>query len=106
MRLAAAELDVARGEEERVAAELEHADLERDARPGGRFLEDHAERLPGQLVAELRGVLLDVLRESEDRRDFVGGVVVDGDEVLVGHLNPLLCGFRGRADTAVRAGII
>ena len=47
-RLAAAELHVARREEQRVSAELERADLERDARSRARLHEDHGERLSGE----------------------------------------------------------
>ena len=44
-RLAPAQLDVARGEEERVPAELERADLEGDPGAGGALGEDHPQRL-------------------------------------------------------------
>ena len=47
-RLAAAELDVARREEERVSAELKRADLERHARARARLHEDHGERFSGE----------------------------------------------------------
>ena len=47
-RLAAPELDVARRQKQRVAAELERADLERHARSGGRLHEDHRERFSGE----------------------------------------------------------
>jgi len=45
-RLAAADLGPLRRQVDRVAAELEHADLERDAGARRRLLEDHAERAP------------------------------------------------------------
>src|SRR5690606_39158749 len=44
-RLPASELDVAGRQEERVPAELEGPDLERDSRPGRALLEDHRQRL-------------------------------------------------------------
>ena len=47
-RLAAAELEVVRGEVEPGAAELRDADLERDARARRRLLEDHPERPAGE----------------------------------------------------------
>jgi hypothetical protein len=47
-RLAPAELDVARREEERVPAELVGADLEGDAGAGGALGEDHRQRLAGE----------------------------------------------------------
>ena len=42
----APELDVAGRQEQRVSAELEHADFERHARSRRRLLEDHAQGLP------------------------------------------------------------
>src|SRR5438477_83232 len=50
-RLSSANLNVARGEEQRVTAELEHACFKRDARARRRFLEDHRQRLSFQRVA-------------------------------------------------------
>ncbi len=47
-RLAPAQLDVAGGEEERVPAELEGADLEGDPGAGGALGEDHPQGLPGE----------------------------------------------------------
>src|SRR3972149_419707 len=47
-RLAAVELDVVSPEEERAAAQLEHAHLERHACARGGLLEDHRERLAGE----------------------------------------------------------
>ena len=41
-RLAAPQLELALREVQRVAAQLAHADLERDARAGGGLVEDHA----------------------------------------------------------------
>ena len=84
-RLAAAELDVARGEEEGVAAELEHAGLERDARARRRLLEDHGQGLAAEGVAVALRILLDVAGQLEDLPHVVGAVVVDLDEVFVLH---------------------
>ena len=53
-RLAAAELDVAAGEEERVAAHLGHARLEADPGAGRGLLEDHPQRLAVHVVLVLR----------------------------------------------------
>ena len=46
--LAAAELHFLRGQHDRFAAELTHADVERDARAGRRLVEDHRQGLAGQ----------------------------------------------------------
>ena len=43
--LSAADLEIIGRQEQGPASELIHADLEGDARPRGRFLEDHAETL-------------------------------------------------------------
>ena len=53
-------------EVERVAAELEHPDLERHARPRGRLLEDHGQRLAAQGARVGARVGLDPAREVED----------------------------------------
>jgi len=52
-RLAAAELDVAIAEEQRVAAELVDADFERDARARARFQEEHPECLSEERLADV-----------------------------------------------------
>ena len=82
-RLAAAELDVARRQEERVAAQLVGADLERDAGAGGRLHEDHRQRLAGE------GLLLVLaaphpLGQVEEREQLGPGEVRDREEVAVG----------------------
>ena len=48
-RLAPLHLQVVDAEEDRLAAELGHARLERDPGPGAGVLEEHAERLAGQV---------------------------------------------------------
>src|SRR5690606_38285541 len=79
------ELDVAGREEERVAAELERADLEGDARAGRALLEDHGERLAGERLAAVLAEL-DAPGEVEDVVELVGAEVRDLEEIaLLGH---------------------
>ena len=85
-RLAAAELDVARGEEQGVAAELVHAHFERDPRARRGFLEDHRQGLPGERGAVFVLVFLHVRGEPEQLQDLVRGVVVHFNEVFVFHI--------------------
>jgi len=87
-RLAAADLDVLRREEESVAAELEHADLERDARARGALLEDHRERLARERAAVGVLVDLDVVREVQELADLDRAVVRDVQEVTNAHGAP------------------
>jgi hypothetical protein len=54
-RLAASELGVARREEERMTAELDHAGLEGDAGAGRGLLEDHRQRPAGERLEVLAG---------------------------------------------------
>src|SRR6185503_5851024 len=82
---ALAELDVARREVDRRAAELAHADLERDARPEARLLEDHRARAAGEERvrpprAELR---LEAPREREDRVGLVAAEIPDAEAVAL-----------------------
>ena len=82
-RLAAAELEVAGGEVERVPAELGHPDLERDAGAGRGLLEDHRERAAGEEVVLLApGLpLLEVVGEVEHRLELLAAPVGDAGEV-------------------------
>ena len=105
-RLATAELDVARGEKQGVAAELEHADLERHARARRRLLENHRQRLALQRVAKFLRILLDLPRQLEDPLDFGGREVVNFDEVLMFHLMivaSIATGFMIRRTGAISA---
>ena len=89
-RLAPAELDVAGGEEERVSAELEGADLEGDAGAGAALGEDHPQRLAGE---RLVGVVapLHAGGEIEDGEQLGAGEVGDGEEVTWGgHGEPIV----------------
>ena len=52
-RLAAPQLEVARGQVEAGASELVDPDLERDARPRRGLLEDHPERSSGEELVRL-----------------------------------------------------
>ena len=72
-RLAAADLRALAREYDGVAAELVDAHLERNARSGGGFLKDHAERLALQvrvLDAVLR-LVLELVGEVEDLEDLL-----------------------------------
>src|SRR6185437_7354182 len=79
---AASELDVARREEEGVAAQVEGADLERDAGPRARLHEDHGERLTGERLLVV-AVGAHLLGEVEERVELVAGEVGNGEEVAV-----------------------
>ena len=86
-RLAAAELDVARGEEESVTAELLGADLERNAGAGAALGEDHRQSLAGEREFGIRA------RLHPDRRIKQGlalgpGQIIKGEEVALSHAVP------------------
>jgi hypothetical protein len=85
--LVAAKLDGAGAVELRVAAEVGHRGLERDAGAGGNLLEDHAKGLVAQEVG-IVAVDLDGFLHSEaevlDRKNLLLVEVVGVDEVL-GH---------------------
>jgi len=83
-RLAAANLQVVRAEEERMAAELRHPDLERDPRPSRGLLENHREALPAQRFVRLPGLraILDARRELEEA-DQVVLDIEDRDEIAL-----------------------
>ena len=55
-RLGAAELHFRAGQEERLAAELAHADIEGDAGAGGRLFENHCQHLAGERLVSLAGL--------------------------------------------------
>ena len=70
-RLGAAELHFGAGEEQRLAAELAHADIEGDAGAGRGLLEDHRQHLAGQRLvggAGLGRLLADVASSMMVRR--------------------------------------
>src|SRR5205823_10631353 len=93
-RFAAAELDVARGEKERVAAKLKHPGFERYARAGRRLLEDHGQRLSFERVAIILRLRLDVARQLENLAHLVRRVVVNLDEVFVSHARRIVVSRR------------
>jgi hypothetical protein len=82
-RLAAAELHVARREEQRVAAQLERARLERHARARRRLHEDHRQRPPGERPLAVLAAA-HALGEREQRVELGARQVGDGEEVAVG----------------------
>src|ERR1019366_5143166 len=92
--LAASDLDVARRQKLRRAAELGHPGLEGDARPRGRLLEDHGEDLPGERRSEIPRTRLHAGREGEEGRDVGAGQVVNRDEILLEHRRPFYTGSR------------
>src|SRR5207302_8065756 len=79
VRLAAPQLAVGGTEDDRLAAQLPHRELERDARPGRRLLENERQRSPlKRTVAPPRLV---GKAEIEDVVQFGGVVLVDVEEV-------------------------
>ena len=87
--LAAAELHLSPGEHDRLAAELAHADIERDAGAGRRPVEDHRQRLAGERT---RGRLSALDPRRLDRR----GAIEDAAKLPGGKLEqieemPRLC---------------
>ncbi len=86
-RLAAAQLGVARGQEDGLAAELDHAGLERHAGTGRGFLEDHAQHAVLQRF-EQHASLAQVLQldaAADHPEQFVGGEVQQGEKVPSAH---------------------
>ncbi len=67
-----------------MAAELEHADFKRDAGPGRGFGEDHAQGLAGQQRMGDAGFGLgfELVGQIEQLEEFIGGQVVDADQVF------------------------
>ena len=77
-RFAPADLQVVGAEEKRIAAELGHADLERNAGTGARFFKDHAECFAGEQLV-LDAVLLLVFKligEVQGAGDLLGRPVL------------------------------
>ena len=114
-RLAAAELQVAGGEVERVPAELRHPDLERDAGARRGLLEDHRERAAGEEVVLLAALLalLELVGEVEHGLELVAAPVGDAGEAAAlealgggAHASADLTGtsLRARPGRAGRAG--
>src|SRR6185503_12290226 len=81
----AADLDLVGPEVEGMAAELEHADLERHARSRGRLLEDHGQRLAAQGAGVGPRIGLEPARELEDLLELLPRVVPKRDEMLLLH---------------------
>ena len=81
-RFAPLDLQVVDAEEDGLAAELGHAGLERDAGAGAGVLEDHAERLAGQVAVRLDPLahLLQADRRVEHLVDLVSGEVGVGQD--------------------------
>jgi len=81
-RLAVAQVDVVRSEEDGVAAQLCHPRLEGDPRSGRGFLEDHPQRLLVEQVARvLAGWPLDRCGAVQDGGQFLGRQVVDVEQM-------------------------
>ena len=68
-------------DEEGAAAQAVHAGFEGEAGAQRGLLEEHDHLLAGEHAAEVRGALLQHGGEAEEREDFGGGEVVDGDEI-------------------------
>ena len=84
-RLAAADLKVTVGQEQRLTAQLIHASLEGNTGTGGGLLEDHAKALVAEQVRIIT-VNLDGLLHCQakilDSQDLLFGEVVGVDEIL------------------------
>ena len=74
-RLAAADLQVTVGQEQRLTAELIHAGFEGDAGAGGGLLEDHAEALALQMaVGDIMLLFIfELVGQIEQADDLLGG---------------------------------
>ena len=95
--LALAELDFALAEGGRVAAELGHGHLERDARAQRRLLEEHAERLPLEDRPEApfpRQRLLLAGGDVENLQDVLERRAGDADEMSALHARSFTTGTR------------
>jgi hypothetical protein len=79
--LPAPDLDVARGEEQGVPTELEHADLEAHPRAGRALLEDHGQGLAGERRPVGVGLRLHSHGEAQQVVHLVGRQVVNGEEM-------------------------
>ena len=82
-RLAPPELEVGCREMERRAAELGHSDLERDARPGRRLLEDQPDGAAGEEVGRLAlgARRLQLVGEVEDLLELIASPRPDRREI-------------------------
>ena len=72
-RLAPADLQIICREKQRKAAELVHAGLKGDSRPGGCLLEDHAERfaLQDRVRDIVLGLVLQLIRKIENVKNLL-----------------------------------
>ncbi|MNZ19121.1 hypothetical protein D3C78_361450 [compost metagenome] len=86
-RLAAAELGVARREEDRLAAELDHAGLEGNPGPGRGLLEDHAQYAVLQGFVEDSSItqVLQLAAAADQADQFVGRVIQHREKVTCAH---------------------
>ena len=86
-RLAATQLGVTRGEEDRLAAELDHAGFEGQPGTGRGLLEDHPQHAVFQGLEEYAAVTqVFQLDPSTDHADqFIGGEVHQGEKVPSAH---------------------
>ena len=93
-RFAASELGIPGADEQRVSTELVHADLERDAGPGGTQLEDHGERpaLERLVVLATAPHVLEHPRAGHDSLQLVRAEVRKGEEVTSSHADSLRFG--------------
>src|SRR3990170_850120 len=89
-RLPAADLRVLRGQEERVTAQPGHRNLERDAGPGRRLLEDHRQRLPRERPDRPPRPPAPLPRRSrtDQGEDLPVGEVEDPQQVLLHDFRP------------------
>ena len=80
-RFAGADPDVAAVDGDCVAAQLRHPGLERDARPQGRFFEQHDERFPAQQNHLFAAAFLEGGRDREQAGELVGAQIGDPEQV-------------------------
>ena len=90
-RLAARDLQLVAAQHQRMAAELDDADLERDSRPGRRLLEDEADLAIGERARAVRSAL-ELGRAVEQRLQLIGVQLRAGEEMSwrqgAGQLSP------------------
>ena len=86
-RLSLAQAHLALRQVDRVAAQALHADIEADARPQRRLLEEQRQRLPCQRVRI--PFALQTRRRRQDDLKLIGAQVFDRDEVSATHAFPL-----------------
>ncbi|MOA06056.1 hypothetical protein D3C78_1256770 [compost metagenome] len=87
-RLAAAQLGIARGQENRLAAELDHAGFERQPGPGRGFLEDHPQYAVFQGFEQYAAVtqVLQLDASTDHTEQFVGCEIHQGEKVPSAHV--------------------